>query len=426
MNKTRETYVFGFAIFAAFFGAGNLILPPLLGFNAGVDWWLVALGFVLSAVVIPLAALLAHARLQGTMLDFGNKVSPLFSLLFSLCIYIIAVLLPVPRTAAVTHEMAIEPFFGTGSLLTSSVYFTLVFLFALNRGKVLDVLGKYLTPIIVIILLFIIGVGVFSESEDIRLVTIDSPFLNGFFEGYQTYDAIAGLLTGGVVVISLNLKGYTSFNDKRIVIVRSGCIAMFCLLIIYLGLIYLGATLNIELPYQISRSELLQEIAKRTLGKFGNISLSVLMSLACFTTAVAVIVGTADFFQGLFKKSKHVYVFMVLVFCLIGVFIGQLDVSYIIDVALPILMIAYPIMIVLIFLNVIPPKWASNVVFKAVIVVTIMFSLLDVLSSDNVTTWLKKLLEEIPFSSFNLGWLLPSMATFMIVNVSLKVKEKYF
>lgn len=260
MNKTRETYVFGFAIFAAFFGAGNLILPPLLGFNAGVDWWLVALGFVLSAVVIPLAALLAHARLQGTMLDFGNKVSPLFSLLFSLCIYIIAVLLPVPRTAAVTHEMAIEPFFGTGSLLTSSVYFTLVFLFALNRGKVLDVLGKYLTPIIVIILLFIIGVGVFSESEDIRLVTIDSPFLNGFFEGYQTYDAIAGLLTGGVVVISLNLKGYTSFNDKRIVIVRSGCIAMFCLLIIYLGLIYLGATLNIELPYQISRSELLQEI----------------------------------------------------------------------------------------------------------------------------------------------------------------------
>ena len=150
------------------------------------------------------------------------------------------------------------------------------------------------------------------------------------------------------------------------------------------------------------------------------------MSLACFTTAVAVIVGTADFFQGLFKKSKHVYVFMVLVFCLIGVFIGQLDVSYIIDVALPVLMIAYPIMIVLIFLNVIPPKWASNVVFKAVIVVTIMFSLLDVLSSDNVTTLLKTLLEEIPFSSFNLGWLLPSMATFMIVNVSLKVKEKYF
>ena len=117
---------------------------------------------------------------------------------------------------------------------------------------------------------------------------------------------------------------------------------------------------------------------------------------------------------------------MVLVFCLIGVFIGQLDVSYIIDVALPVLMIAYPIMIVLIFLNIIPPKWASNVVFKAVIVVTIMFSLLDVLSSDNVTTWLKTLLEEIPFSSFNLGWLLPSMATFMIVNVSLKVKEKYF
>ncbi|MDA7557615.1 branched-chain amino acid transport system II carrier protein [Flavobacteriaceae bacterium] len=426
MNKTRETYVFGFAIFAAFFGAGNLILPPLLGFNAGVDWWLVTLGFVLSAVVIPLGALLAHARLQGTMLDFGNKVSPLFSLLFCLCIYIIAVLLPVPRTAAVTHEMAIEPIFGTSAFVTSSVYFTLVFLFAVNRGKVLDVLGKYLTPIIVIILLLMIGVGVFSAPAEIRIATVENPLLNGFFEGYQTYDAIAGLLTGGVVIISLNLKGYTSFNDKRIVIVRSGGLAMFGLLVIYLGLIYLGATFNLELSPQITRSELLQEIAKNTLGDFGNMSLGILISLACFTTAVAVIVGTADFFQGLLKESRHLYMLLVLVFCLIGVFIGQMDVSDIIDVALPILMIAYPTMIVLIFLNIIPSKWASKVVFRAVVVMTIMFSLPDILNTEIQRNWLSTLLNEIPFSSQNLGWLLPSAATFMIVNISIKVKENYF
>ena len=129
MNKTKETFVFGFAIFAAFFGAGNLILPPLLGFQAGPDWWLVALGFLASATIIPFFALFAHARLQGTMLDFGNKVSPIFSLIFCLCVYTIAIMLPVPRTAAVTHEMAIQPFFGTSSILTSGVYFVLVFIF---------------------------------------------------------------------------------------------------------------------------------------------------------------------------------------------------------------------------------------------------------------------------------------------------------
>ena len=148
MKNTKEIFVFGFAIFAAFFGAGNLILPPLLGFNSGPDWWLVAIGFIISATIIPLLALFGHAKLQGTMLDFGNKVSPFFSLIFCICVYVIAVALPIPRTAAVTHEMAIQPFFETSSLLTSSIYFGLTFLFVMNRNNVIEIPGKYLTPFI--------------------------------------------------------------------------------------------------------------------------------------------------------------------------------------------------------------------------------------------------------------------------------------
>ena len=134
MNKTKEAFVLGFAIFAGFFGAGNLILPPFLGFKSGSDWWLVALGFLGSTVFIPLLALLGHARLQGTMIDFGNKVSFKFSLIFSICVYIIATVLACPRTAAVTHEMAVQPYLNTGSLLTSSIYFSLVFIFFADRS----------------------------------------------------------------------------------------------------------------------------------------------------------------------------------------------------------------------------------------------------------------------------------------------------
>ena len=222
MNKTKETFVFGFALFAGFFGAGNLILPPLLGFNSGPDWWLVAIGFIISATLIPLLALFGHAKLQGTMLDFGNKVSPLFSLIFCLCVYLIAIALPCPRTAAVTHEMAIAPIFGTSSLLTSIIYFTLTFVFVMNRNKVLEIIGKYLTPIIVFILLAIILVGIFSPSNGTSLSSFDTPIISGLLEGYQTYDAIAGLMMGAVVIISINnLKGDLSYAEKKIMLANN-------------------------------------------------------------------------------------------------------------------------------------------------------------------------------------------------------------
>lgn len=417
MNKTKETFVLGFAIFAAFFGAGNLILPPLLGFQAGPDWWLVAIGFLASATIIPLFALIAHARLQGTMLDFGNKVSPIFSLIFCLCVYTIAVVLPVPRTAAVTHEMAIQPFFGASSIVTSTIYFCLVFLFAINRGKVLDVLGKYLTPLIGIILIAIIGIGIFSAHTEIKASIFETPLIKGFFEGYQTYDALAGLLTGGIVIISLNMKGYISFEDKKKVIARSGSVAMLGLFLIYIGLIAVGANYNTQFPDTITRPELLAGLANQTLGSIGQTFLSVLVALACFTTAVGVIVGTADFFKGLFKESKKAYLTTVIVSCLIGIFVGQMNVQYIIDVALPALMFIYPLSIVLIFLNMLPQKWASNVVFKAVVLVTFVFSIPDFLGFLIEADWLTRIKELIPLANQNLGWVLPAVVTFVIVNV---------
>ena len=418
MNKTKETFVFGFAIFAAFFGAGNLILPPFLGFNSGPDWWLVALGFVTSATIIPLLALFAHARLQGTMLDFGNKVSPLFSLIFCISVYIIAIALPCPRTAAVTHEMAIQPFFGTSSLLTSSLYFGLAFVFVMNRGNVLQILGKYLTPFIVLILLAIIIVGIFSPVGEMNPSTFEAPIVSGLLEGYQTYDALAGLLTGGVVVISINnLKGNISFEDKKSILAKSGFIAMSGLFIIYAGLIFVGALFNSQFGNEITRPELLSGLSIKTLGNIGTTFLSVLVALACFSTAVAIIVGTADFFKGLFKESQKVYIITAIISCIIGILIGQMDVTYIINVALPVLMFIYPLTIVLILLNVIPEKYASKKVFRLVVFVTFIFSIPDFLGFLMPAESLQGIKEIIPLAQHNLGWVLPAFLAFVLVNV---------
>lgn len=417
MNKTKESFIFGFAIFSMFFGAGNLILPPLLGFNSGPDWWIVAIGFIASATIIPLFALLAHARLQGTMLDFGNKVSPLFSLMFCLCVYAIAIALPIPRTAAVTHQMAIEPFFDISSLLTSSIYFALVFVFVINRNNVLQILGKYLTPLIGIILLVIIIVGVFSSSGEMNPSTFDTPLIGGFLEGYQTYDALAGLLTGGIVVISLNLKGYTSFEDKKKIITKSGLIAMSGLFIIYAGMIVVGALYNSQFANDINRIELLSGLSLKTLGNIGSTFLSVLVGLACFTTAVGVIVGTADFFKGIFGESKKVYILTAIVSCVVGVLVGQMDVSYIINVALPVLMFIYPITIALIFLNVIPQQYASKKVFRAVVLIAFIFSIPDFLGFLIPAENLEGIKNMIPFAQQNLGWVLPSVLAFIVINL---------
>ena len=204
MKGNKQILLFGFALFAGFFGAGNLILPPFLGFNSGPDWGLVAIGFILTTTVIPLLSLFGHAKLQGTMLDFGKKVSPTFSLMYCIIMFFIIVALPAPRTAAVTHEMAIAPMFGTPPLLTSCIYFALVLVFVLNRSKALNVLGKYLTPIIVLMILTIIVLGLVSPPADIQSGIFETPIVDGLLEGYQTYDAIAGIVMGGVIIISLN------------------------------------------------------------------------------------------------------------------------------------------------------------------------------------------------------------------------------
>ena len=243
MNKTKEIWIAGFALFSLFFGAGNLILPPTLGLKSGVDWWIVVSGFVLTAVSIPILAIFAHAKLQGTLYDFGKKVSPRFSSVYCFLIYIIAVAIPSSRTAAVTHEMTVQPFFDSAPIYTSILYFVLVFIFAVNRTRVIGLIGKFLTPIIVFILLIIIGIAVFTTSGTLQASTFTTPFVDGILEGYQTFDAIGGVVVGAVIIISLNYSSHTTFDAKRNLLRKAGFIAGIGLLLIYGGLILSGALL---------------------------------------------------------------------------------------------------------------------------------------------------------------------------------------
>ncbi|MGI9530819.1 branched-chain amino acid transport system II carrier protein [Lutimonas sp.] len=424
MNRTKQIFILGFAIFASFFGAGNLILPPMLGFKGGPDWWLVAIGFLISATVIPLLALLGHARLQGTMIDFGKKVSVRFGILFSICVYLIAIILACPRTAAVTHEMAIQPYFEFTSLMTSSIYFSAVFVFAVNRGKVMDFLGKYLTPIIVVILLIIICIGMYTPSDPMLPGQYNGPLIKGFLEGYQTYDAIAGLVVGGIIVLNVNnLVGELNVAEKRFVIVKSSLIALTGLFVIYVGLIFIGSKFNTEFPVDISRPQLLSSLAAITLGNFGSAFLAVLVAVACFTTAVSIVVGTADFFKGLFNNNHFAYLITAAVSCLFGILVGQFPVKFIIDLAVYALMFIYPLGISLIMLNLLSEKYASPTVFRIVVGLAFLFSIPDFLKFLIPVEKLEFLYAIIPFSRDGLGWVLPAVIGFVLANSYVKIQN---
>ncbi|GAA4804001.1 hypothetical protein GCM10023330_07860 [Litoribaculum gwangyangense] len=246
----------------------------------------------------------------------------------------------------------------------------------------------------------------------------DAPLISGLLEGYQTYDAIAGLVTGGIVIVSINsFKTNLNFVEKKKMIAKSGIIAMTGLFIIYSGLIVIGAIYNKQFDSNISRTELLSALALKTLGDIGSTFLSVLVSLACFTTAVAIIVSIADFCKAYFNNYKNAYLVTTVGCCLVGIFVGQLDVNYIINLALPVLMFIYPICIVLILLNVIPEKWASKLVFRWVVFVAFIFSVPDFLGFVIPMENLETLKMIIPLANKNLGWVLPAILTFILVNI---------
>ena len=422
MNRKAD-WILALALFSLFFGAGNLILPPQLGLRSGSSWWLTGMGFSISAVLIPMLGILAHARLQGSMFDFARKMSPAFSLVYCYLVYGISIALPAPRTASVTHEMGIAPFLGTDSLWTSLVYFALVYLLVINRSRITPLIGKFLTPAILLVLLLLIGSVLWQDPGKPGTAFLEHPLSAGILEGYQTFDAIGAVVVGGVILISLNLE-YPDLDTRQrfLHISRAGWMAGLGLLLLYAGLIFSGALLQGEFPQELSRTELLRGISTWALGTSGNAFLSILISLACFTTAVGIVTGTSDFVQSRFGGSIAAYRITALVGCILGVLMGQLPVDYIIAVALPALMFIYPLTISLILLNALPETWTPQPVFRGVVFTTLLFSVPDFLGSLGLPApgnWLEGWW---PLQAYQMGWVIPSLFVFAAGSLYLRAK----
>lgn len=405
-NKMRDSIVVGFALFSMFFGAGNLIFPPSLGNKLGDQYLLGIIGFVLTGVGLPLLAILACSRGNGTFEGITNKIGTKFTLILTTVLFIaIGPLLAIPRTAATTFEISILPLFPTWSpVIVMAIYFLINLFFVLRRSSIIDTLGKFLTPALIVILTIVIVKGVIDPIGEMVPTGATNILSTSLLEGYQTMDALAALLFAGVITSSIVEKGYKGTEVKS-VLLKASAIAVIGLAFVYGGLTFIGAhTVNL-VDSGISNTSLLVFIANKILGTFGLVLIGAAIGLACLTTSIGLLTAGSTFFEKV-TNGKLSYKVNAIVISLISYVIACQGVDKIVKLSVPILNVLYPVAITIIVVTMLN-KFITNIVaIRLAVYVSLVCGLLF--------SFFGTALNDLPLASVGFGWVIPTMLALVI------------
>ena len=422
-NTMKDIIIIGFALFAMFFGSGNLIFPPYLGRLAGSEYVTAMIGFMIMGVGLPLLGVMATAKAGGSFDEIGNKVGKTFSIvLMTALILAIGPFLAIPRTAATTYEISIRPFLPNISpVLIIAIYFAINLFFVLSPNSIVDIIGKFLTPILLITLLVLIVKGVFVPVSTLTDNTLTNTFTSSLIEGYQTMDALAAVCFGGIIVTTIKAKGYNSTNEIIKMTLKSSLIAIGGLGIIYGGLMYLGAH-TASFAGEIEKTALVIMLAKQILGEAGTIFLAIAVALACLTTSIGLTSTGATYFSNL-SKGKISYKVAAVLISILSMAIALLGVDRIVGLTTPVLKILYPIIIVLVLLTLLGKFVSSSKVYKVTVYVTLIVVLVDVLGKFFNITFINDLVSYLPLSDVDFTWLIPALIAFCISKFFLCKKD---
>ncbi|MGO1369698.1 branched-chain amino acid transport system II carrier protein [Senegalia sp. (in: firmicutes)] len=415
-NNNKDSLIIGLALFAMFFGAGNLIFPPSIGISAGDDWISAMLGFFLTGIGMPLLGIIAITKAGGTLENFASKISSNFGKIFGIIIIVIlGPLLGVPRTGATTYEMGISPIFENVSpILVSIIFFSLTLFLTIKPTGIIDRIGKLLTPILLIMLSIIIYKGVTMPiGTPINSASINT-FANGFTEGYQTMDALGAIIFGGIIFNSLLEKGYKDKKSQLKVTLKAGLISSIGLVLVYGGLLYLGATASSVFESDITKTNLTISIVASILGEMGKVVLGICVSAACLTTSVGLIATFGNFFSDI-TNGKLSYKASVITATIISALIANLGVESIVAFSEPILAVIYPVAIILIVLNLLDDFIKNKVIYIGAVYGTLLVSIMDGLKSLGVNSPIfDNIINILPFWDKGFGWLVPAIIGMLI------------
>lgn len=418
MKKNKDILTIGFALFAMFFGAGNLLLPPFLGLQVGSHTLITIVAFGLTGIILPFLGILSIVQSGNTIYDLGNRIHPwLAPILGTIIMLCIGPLIAIPRTGATTFEVGILPNFPDFSpILFSVLFFGVTWLLSISPSKVVDIIGNILTPILLVLLALLIGVGLFNPIADYTSTALTSSesFKLGFTEGYQTVDMLASLVFAGIIISAAKAKGYSKLADKTPVVIAAGIISSVCLIFIYGGLVYLGATAGV-MDKDISRPTLLIHISKSTLGDYGTIAIGICIAMACLTTAIALTSAVGSFFSEL-TGGKIGYKTLVTTCSIFSAILAVSGVDNIIQFAYPPLTFVYPIAITLVLYIIIFGRFVkSKAPYIGALLATTLVAIINV--GNIVGLWNEEqlnLFHRLPLFDMDLAWLIPSIIGFMI------------
>lgn len=419
----RKGSLTGLLLFGIFFGAGNLIFPPALGAQSGSHFWSAIAGFVLSGVGIAIITLIIGTlNPKGYIHEISRKIAPWFAIVYLVALYLsIGPFFAIPRTATVSYEVGIAPLLGNangglGLFIFTLIYFCLAYLIALYPSKILDSIGRILTPIFAILIVVLVVLGALKYSGQAPQVATAayqaSAFGQGFLEGYNTLDALASVAFSVIAVTTLNQLGFTSKKEYIKTIWIVGIVVAIGFSILYIGLGYLGN--HFPIPAKVMASDankgvyVLSEATKAIFGPAAQIFLAGMVTVTCFTTTAGLIVSTGEFFHNAFPKiSYKVYASF---FTLIGFAIANLGLSAIIAYSLPVLMILYPITITIVLIVIVNKftKLSKPGMQLAIFLVSLV-AIADVLASTFKLSSLANIIKTLPFAAESLPWLLPAV-----------------
>lgn len=436
-NKSfiKENIAVGFMLFALFLGAGNIIFPPVLGQQAGEGFFISIIGFLITGVGLPLVAIIAVAKNGGDLQILSNRVGALFGILFTSIVYLsIGPFFAIPRTGAVSYEIGVLPFLNDTQaeswiplFISTFVFFALTLYLAFNPSKLVNRVGKILTPalLIVIALLgvkaFVTPMGQFGEAQGNY---IENAFSESFIQGYLTMDVLGALVFGIVIVQALKARGIVDKAQQVKISIFSGIVAAIGLSLVYISLSYIGASSVETVGLLDNGGQILSAAAEVLYGDFGSIILSATIILACLTTSVGLLSANASFFERVLPIMS--YRGYLIVFTVFSFGISNIGLTQLLNITLPVLLAIYPIAIVLMIVSFFASQVGhARIVYILPLATTALVAINDGLNAAGWTidAYNNFLLNVLPLQQQSLGWLLPAVIAFIVGAIIAKISH---
>ncbi|EFV34872.1 branched-chain amino acid transporter [Gemella morbillorum M424] len=389
----KNSYIsIGLMLFALFFGAGNLIFPAFLGQNAGSNLSVAMIGFIIMGVGLPLLGVLVmgYSGAQD-LLDLSSRAGKGFGITFTTLLYLtIGPFFAIPRTGTTTFELGLSSFIAPENTVIAQAIFLAIFMgitlwLSLTPNKLVDRIGTIITPVLLVSMIILIIASLLNpmgsaQAPTEAYSTNSLAFTNGLMEGYNTMDALASLVFGIIVINSVKLYGAKTEKQIFSNTTKAAVIAALLLALVYVFISNIGTTSVSVLGLQKTGAGVLTGATTFYFGNVGKILLFVIVFLACLTTSVGLVTACATYFVRLYDKIS--YKTYVVGLSLFSFAVGNYGLAAIIQGAVPVLVLLYPLTMVLILLGFVNNLFGGKkVVYASTALVTGAYSLYTTIAS---------------------------------------------